>query len=473
MISRRGVIKATVGLSLAGAGVAVGRWGVASPPPSKDGADVATLMRRVFESLSEEARAAAMVPFDHPHRQYYNRGLSLGGVMVAPGSLGWSGRRDLAALANASLSAAGPDRVFGQGLPTWSGVNFTHLLFCGDPRGSGSCQAILSTTHLNLRLGGKTVEGAAFGGAQVYGDQRGDNLDGLPGNVFRYQMEHAHRLIASLSPGERAAVRVDRAPAQTNIGLQGEQGRFDGLAVGNLSASQRALARATVGSIFDTYSEGDAAYAWECLERNGGIDALHFADYAIDFQEDQRRFGDAPSQVFRFEGPAAVLHFRGYPHLHAFLNVAMDGERPQGIGEQLAVNPRRLEGEDLRVWFEAAMRSQARADVAIYPAWNLVGRLREGPVTTGDVWVAESWADELVVIETLGSDLSPALAKALRSRGTEPQSGRTYRVALPGYLVRGEAGRQTMRIAAQRSLGPLRDALAVELRTHGFISATA
>ncbi len=221
-------------------------------------------------------------------------------------------------------------------------------------------------------------------------------------------------------------------------------------------------------SIFSTYAEGDAAYAWDCLERNGGMDALHFADYDIDFQEDDHRFGDLPSQVFRFEGPAAVMHFRGWPHLHAFLHVAMDGERPQGIGATLAVNPRRLEGDDLRTWIEAAMRSQAQADVAIYPSWEVVGRLREGPVTEGDVWVAESWADELVVIETLGADLTPALAKALRARGIEPQSGGTYRVAMPGYVARSESSGQSMRVKSQRSLGRLREALVAELRAHGF-----
>lgn len=469
MITRRQLLKGAGMLGAAGIGAGSWHFGVAAPPPSRDGADAKTLMRRVFDALPEDARAKAVVPFDHPLRQYYNRGLRLGGISVNAASLDWNARRDLAALAHAGLSPEGRSRVFGQDMTRHTGVNFAGLLFCGDPHGD-ACQVVLSTVHLNLRLGGRTPEGAAFGGAQVYGDQRGNGREGLPGNVYRYQMEHAHRLLASLSPAERKAVRLDRAPAQTNIGLQGRDGRFDGVAVGNFAAPQRALARATVASIFSTYAEVDAAYAWECLEHNGGIDALHFADYDIDFQEDEYRFGEAPSQVFRFEGPAAVMHFRGWPHLHAFLNVAIDGERAQGVGAALAVNPERLEGPELQRWFEAAMRSQAQADVAIYPSWSIVGRLREGPVTAGDVWVAESWADDLVVIEARGADLTPALAKALHTRGLEPRADGIFRVAMPGHVARTEASQ--MRDSSRRSLGPLRDALVTELREHGFSAPT-
>lgn len=470
MISRRAMIRGALGAVALGAGGAGWQWGVAAPPSSRDGADARTLLRRVFEALPETERAAALVPFDHPLRHYFNRGLNLGGVRVGATTLGWDARRDLAALAQASLSETGRERIFGQGLLTVSGVNFTQLLFCGDPRGNGPCQAILSAVHLNLRLGGQTPEGAAFGGPQVYGDQRGDHRDGLPGNVFRHQMEQAHRLLASLSRAERAAVRVARAPPQVNVGLQGLDGHFEGVAVGHLSSTQRALARAAVDSIFATYSAADAAAAWRCLDRNGGIDALRFADYDVDYDETDRHFGDAPSQIFRFEGPAAVLHFRGHPHVHAFVNVASDADAPRG-GEPLAVNPRRLEGDDLGAWFESAMRARAEADVAIYPSHSVVGRLREGPVYASDVWVAESWANDLHVVEVRGADLSSALSDAIRRRGTPAPSGAMLRIAMPDFLVNAETS-HGLRVSSRRSLGSLREALVQQALRHGF-GATA
>jgi len=38
---------------------------------------------------------------------------------------------------------------------------------------------------MNLRLGGESREGVAFGGPIVYGDQHGDSRQGLPGNVYQ------------------------------------------------------------------------------------------------------------------------------------------------------------------------------------------------------------------------------------------------------------------------------------------------
>jgi hypothetical protein len=469
-MDRRLLLKSGIGLgALAGAG-ALGRYAVLAPPRSDNLASVDELAVRVFEGLSEESRAQALVPYDHPLRQYYNRGLWAGGVVVHAGSLDWEARRALTDLMHAGLSEAGRARVPRQDATYWSGINMMQLLFCGDPR-TGPYQVVLSGVHLNLRLGGRSVEGVAFGGPQVYGDQRGDGRVGLPGNTYLYQLEAAHRLFAAMTKTERGAARVERAPAQTNIGVQGRGGRFDGVPVAALTPQARALARYVIAGILDTYAENDAAYAWECLERNGGVDALHVADYDVDYQGG-RRATDGPSQIFRFEGPAAVFHFRGEPHLHAFLNVAMDGERPLSLGEPLGENPAVLEGEELRAFFETAMRAQAGTDLALYPSSGVVGRLRAGTVRTGDVWVAESWVDELVIAEVKGAELASPLADALRARGVAPQSGATYRIATTGYVAAEEQRAQLGRVAAMQSLGLLRDAVATHAKAHGFRYAT-
>ena len=237
--------------------------------------------------------------------------------------------------------------------------------------------------------------------------------------------------------------------------------------VAELAPASRKLAREVVAYMLETYADEDGAYAWECLERNGGVEALHVADYDVDFQGG-RRAGDGPSQIFRLEGPAAVFHFRGEPHVHAFLNVAMDGERPVSLGEPLGESWTVLEGEGLRAFFETAMREQAQADVAYYPPGSVVGRLRAGTVRTGDIWVAESWVDDLAVVEAKGADLAPALERALRARGVAPQSASTYRIATTGYVAAQEARVHLGRIGRPRLLGLLRDALARHAKTHSF-----
>jgi hypothetical protein len=239
--------------------------------------------------------------------------------------------------------------------------------------------------------------------------------------------------------------------------------------IAELAPAKRALAREIVAGILDTYAEDSAAYAWQCLERNGGVDALHFADYDEDF-EGGRRAGDGPSQIFRIEGPVAVFHFRGEPHLHAFINVTMDGEQPLGAGEALGHNPAVLEGEALRVLYETAMRSHTEADVAYYPPQAVVGRLREGEIRESDLWVAESWVDELVTVEAQGADLAPDVAAALRGRGTAPQAASRYRIATIDYVAR-ERKDLLGRVGNAHRAGRLRDALVAHVRAHGFGSA--
>jgi hypothetical protein len=465
-MDRRLLLKGGVGLgALAGVG-ALGRFAILAPPRSERLESVDELAAQVFEALPENLRAEACVTYDHPLRQYYNRGLWAGGAVVHAGSLDWDARRALTDLFHAALSEIGRTRVPHQDATRWAGVNLMQLLFCGDPR-TGPYQVMLSSVHLNFRLGGRSREGVAFGGPQVYGDQRGNGRVGLPGNTYRYQMEAAHRLFAAMTPAQRSAARVPQAPAQTNIGVQGRGGRFDGVPVAELAPASRKLARDVVAGILENYADDDAAYAWQCLDGNGGVDALHVADYHEDF-EGGRRAASGPSQIFRLEGPAAVFHFRGEPHLHAFLNVVMDGERPLSLGEPLGENSTVLEGEDLKAFFETAMREQGQADVAFYPLGGVVGRLRAGTVRTGDVWVAESWLDDLVVVDAKGADLAPELTASLRRRGVEPQAGSTYRIATTAYIAAEEARESLGRVGAARSLGLLRDALAAHAKAHGF-----
>ena len=98
-------------------------------------------------------------------------------------------------------------------------------------------------------------------------------------------------------------------------------------------------------------------------------------------------------------GPAAVFHFRGHPHVHAFVNVAMNGDAPLSVGEVLGENPHVLEGDDVQALFERAMHVGTGSDCAHYDRGSVVGRLRSGTIRTGDVYNLESWRDSVVVVE--------------------------------------------------------------------------
>jgi hypothetical protein len=452
-MNRRQALK-TVG-ALAGA-AALARFGLLPPSRSAQLAAPNDLAIRFFESLSPGDRTRACVPYDHPLRQYHNRGVWGGGLWINPISLGWEQRRILTDVLHAGLSEAGRARVPHEYFGEWPGVHSMRVLLCGDPR-SPPYQLILTGAHLNLRLGGASREGAAFGGPLMYGDQRGNSVPGLPGNVFRFQNDIAQRLFQSLRPEQQRLVLQRTSPIQTDIQLQGSEASFAGLAIGSLSPASRKVVRELIDAILSTYPASDVAYAWQCLDHNGGLERLFLAYYE-DSGDD--RTNQYPN--FRIEGPAAVSYFRGAPHVHAFINIAMNGDAPLSVGESLGENSTLLEGAGVKRLFEAAMREHSGTDLAFYPGDSVAGRLRRGPIRTGDIYALESWQDHVVEVEIKGSNLGPGLVDDLRARGIDPAGSRTYSVATTGFAAE-DPRRYLGTVESHRKRGMVRDALIAHL----------
>src|SRR5262245_48464161 len=330
-MNRRTVLKLGAGLLAGGTGL-YGGYQLVPPRRSRVIEPVHALARRLYTSLDPEQRAQTCVSYDHPLRQYHNRGVSGGGRSVL-GGFTREQRQILTDLLYSGLSESGRERVPEEYFTRWTGVHSMRVLVCGDPT-APPYQIILTGCLLTSRIGGKSGEGAAFGGPQIYGDQRGNEKVGLPGNVYRDKFVLAQRLLQGLDPGIRKHALLEEAPVQTQIELQGRHGVFDGIPVAELGTEGKSLAHELVERIFSTYPLDDVLHARECIVANGGLDALHLSYYQ--HGED----GDIPEgQVFRLEGPSTALYFRGYPHVHAFINVAMDGDAPLSVGEPLGENP--------------------------------------------------------------------------------------------------------------------------------------
>jgi len=461
-MNRRTAIKLGVSAGAAGAAGLLGAYRFLPPSPSRNLESVDVLARRLYDSLDDEQRAETCVAYDHPLRQYHNRGVWGGGRSVLFG-FNRQQRQLLTDLLHSGLSVEGRERLPREDVTRWSGVHSFRALICGDPT-AGPYQVILTGVHLNLRLGGKSREGAAFGGPQVYGDQRGDNRVGLPGNVYRDQFVLAQRLLNNLDEVQRKLAVLEEAPVQTQIELQGRRGTFAGIPVSELSPADRALANDLVQQILSTYAPHDVAYARECLTANGGTNSLSLSYY-------QHGEGDIPiGQVFRLEGPAAVFYFRGHPHVHAFINLAMDGDSPLSVGEPLGENPRWLEGPGVKALFEAAMREQTHADFAYYPPGSVAGRLHPGVIRTGDIYSLESWQEFSAVVEIRGSNLAAAFVKSLREQNVDIHSAKTYKIATTTYAA-DDLQDQLGKFDSRRSDALIRDLAIAHLRKHGFQSA--
>jgi uncharacterized protein DUF3500/5'-nucleotidase-like protein len=460
-VNRRTLVKggSTLGVLLAGGIWA--RFRFLPPGRSRQLLPVDELARRFAASLDDRTRGLACVAYDHPMRQYHNRGVKGGGAPIGSEIFDWEQRRLLTDLLHAGLSEQGRERVPNEFFLRFGGVQHMKVLLCGEPE-SPPYQLILTGPHLNLRLGGASKEGAAFGGPQVYGDQRGNGHVGLPGNLWRFQLDLARRLFETLDEGRRRVALLPTAPVQTEIQLQGKGGALPGIPVAELAPGQKALARNLVDAILSTYPPSDVAFANECLAANGGLDGLCLAYY-----RDGELDASGLYQIFRLEGPAAVFHFRGAPHVHAFVNVAMDGDAPLSAGEALGQNPAPLADMAVKRLFERALRLECGTDLAFYDREAVAGRLRKGTIRSGDIYALESWQDTITVVEVAGRDLARGLADVMRAAGTVINSERRYTVATTAEVASSPA-RNLGRVVSTLSAGLVRDAAISYLRAHGF-----
>ncbi len=395
-------------------------------------ASVRSLATELYDSFDDATRNQVCVAYDHPLRQYHNRGVGLGGVAIGLSNFSWSQLEVLNRLFYSGLSEEGRGILPGQQFLQFLGVRTLRLLMAGDPR-APHFQVVLSGPHMNLRLGGESREGVAFGGPIVYGDQHGDSRQGLPGNVYQYQFHQGQELFDGLSPEQKKRALLAKAPIQTQIELLGDGGHFPGIPVKELSTKNKQYAETLVRDILKVYAREDVAYAWKCLEKNGGVESLHLSYYA-----DGEVDGSGHYQIFRLEGPSAVFYFRGFPHVHAFINVGMDGNAPLSVGEELGVNETIVEGASLCAFFERVMRASCETDFAYYSPESAVGRLRTGVIRTGDIYNLVSWNNTVHIVKLRGSQLEGQLMK---SRAKHIERDRTYTLATTNFVIEEELDR--------------------------------
>ena len=138
-----------------------------------------------------------------------------------------------------------------------------------------------------------------------------------PGNAYWYQAVRANEVFKALDGKQREKALVSKAPKEDAVSVQGGSGTFPGLTVGELSGDQKGLVESVIKVILAPYREQDVEEAVAILKAGGGLDKLHMAFYeANDIGKDQEW------DVWRLEGPNFVWHFRGAPHVHAYVNIS-------------------------------------------------------------------------------------------------------------------------------------------------------
>ena len=308
--NRRSFIK-QLGATALAIGSAPAMVHVAGASPTS-GSAAETTVGQFYQSLTDTQRKALCLPFDHKLRKKISANWHVVKPTIAD-ILNEKQRSLVLKIVRDVTTEDGYERLLQQMEDDAAGIDAYSCAIFGKPDG-GDFQWELTGRHLTLRADGNSVANRAFGGPLIYGHAESDPKH----NLFHYQTKQANEVFRALDPPQAKRALIDKAPKESAVLLQGENGRFPGVRVGDLSDDQKELVEQTLRVILAPYRQEDVDEAMAILKQGGGLDQLRMAFYR---QGDLGK--DETWDIWRVEGPSFVWHFRGAPHVHAYINIGI------------------------------------------------------------------------------------------------------------------------------------------------------
>jgi hypothetical protein len=274
-----------------------------------------TAVSEFYGSLTDDQKKVLCLPFDHAHRGRISANWHVTEPTLGQTFYTSQQREMVGRIIKGLCSEEGHERLTRQMDEDAGGLHEFSVALFGVPGDEAQpFEFMLTGRHLTLRADGNTVDRAAFGGPIVYGHDQVDPVASK--NIYFYQTQQTDAVFRSLNESQVAMALLDNAPAETAIQLQGEQGTFAGICVGKLSDEQKLQVEKTLTVLLAPYRREDTDEVMEILKESGGLDRLHMAFYrAGDLG------GDRTWDIWRVEGPSFVWHYRGAPHVHAYINI--------------------------------------------------------------------------------------------------------------------------------------------------------
>jgi len=313
-LNRRSFIRTVGGAALAGAAAPVllgGRFVQAAPSATST---AETAAARFYDSLSADQKSAIAFPFDHDLRKKINANWHVTKPTIESDFYSKQQQEMIDQIVRNVTSADGYERIQRATEDDHGGIGNYAVAVFGTP-GTGKFEWELTGRHLTLRADGNSVDKAAFGGPIIYGHGEEDSPSK---NLYYYQTKKTNEVFHALDAKQSAKALVSKAPKEDQVAIQGERGAFPGISVAELSPDQKQLVESTLKTLLAPYRQEDVDEVFEILKSSGGVDKLHLAFY----QEGDLQ-NDKTWDIWRVEGPAFVWHFRGAPHVHAYINIAM------------------------------------------------------------------------------------------------------------------------------------------------------
>jgi Protein of unknown function (DUF3500) len=279
-------------------------------PATKSSAE--TAVKQFYNSLSEKQMLGMCFPFDHELRSRIHANWKITKPTIGDDFYNNEQRIMIDSIVRNVTSEEGYERLITQMDEDAGGIEEYSVAIFGEP-GRGKFEWELTGRHLTLRADGDSVDKTAFGGPLIYGHGEEDPAD----NMYHYQTKQVNEVFQALDAKQAEQALVTKAPRENQVRLQGSTGTFSGLSVSDLSGDQKELVEATIKVLLAPYREEDKTEVMEIVKASGGVDQLHMA-----FYEQGDLEGDKLWDIWRLEGPSFVWHFRGAPHVHAYINIA-------------------------------------------------------------------------------------------------------------------------------------------------------
>ena len=271
-----------------------------------------TAVQQFYQSLSEKQMLSICFPFDHQLRKKINANWHVTKPSIGDDFYTDDQRKMIDSIVKNVTSEDGYERMINQMEEDAGGMSEFSVAVFGEP-GKGKFEWELTGRHLTLRADGDSVDKTAFGGPLIYGHGEEDPT----ANMYHYQTKQVNEVFKALDGKQTKHALVKMAPKEANVQVQGANGTFSGLSVSEMSSDQKELVEATIKVLLSPYREEDAKEVMEIVKAAGGVDKLHMA-----FYEQGDLEGDKVWDIWRLEGPSFVWHFRGAPHVHAYINIA-------------------------------------------------------------------------------------------------------------------------------------------------------
>lgn len=281
--------------------------------PATTGAE--SSVAQLFQSLSEMQRKTIAFPFNHEVRSRINANWHITKPLIREDFYTDAQREHIFNIVKSVTTPDGYGRIEKQTEYDDGGLGAYSIALFGTPE-SGNLQFELTGRHLTLRADGNRADKVAFGGPLVYGHGEEDPTQ----NLFYYQTKQVNEVFKALDAKQAEAALIEKAPKETDVVLKGTGKTYPGIAYSALSADQKQLVEKTLKVLLAPYRTEDVDEVFAILKQTGGLESLHLAFYKQDDLLSDRMW-----DIWRVEGPSLVWHFRGAPHVHAYINVGVVG----------------------------------------------------------------------------------------------------------------------------------------------------